>query len=53
MRNFDVTQTIGRFLPYTMVNAPTYPDWVIALYLRLSFVWPFFGKQFLVIAKKP
>jgi len=53
MRNFGVSHAIGRFLPYTMVNAPPYPDWVISLYLRLTFIWPFFGKQFLLIATKP
>jgi len=28
------------------------PLWLLRLYLKLSFVWPFLGKQFLVVARK-
>lgn len=27
--------------------------WVIRIYLALPFLWRFFGKQFLVVLKKP
>jgi SAM-dependent methyltransferase len=42
----------GRFLPYTMVNAPAYPPTFLRIYLALPFVWRILGKQFLVIARK-
>lgn len=40
------------FLPYTMVNAPKYPVFLLRIYLRLPFLWKWFGRQFLVIAAK-
>jgi SAM-dependent methyltransferase len=40
------------FLPYTMVNAPKYPVFMLRIYLRLPFLWKWFGRQFLVIAAK-
>lgn len=48
-----VEQAIPRFLPFTMSDREPAPDWVIRLYLRLRFAWPMFGKQFLVVARKP
>lgn len=50
---FKVTVTCPRFLPYTMVNAPEYPIFMLRTYLKLPFLWEFFGKQFLVVAQKP
>jgi SAM-dependent methyltransferase len=41
-----------RFLPYTMVNGPTYPQIFLRMYLALPLAWRIMGKQFLVIAKK-
>lgn len=52
LRGFHVDRAIGRFLPYTMVNRPRFPTFLLALYLKLSVAWPLFGKQFLVIATK-
>ena len=50
---FTLEQQIARFLPYTMSSpGSSPPTWLLRLYLRLKFVWPFFGKQFLVIAAK-
>ena len=50
---YTVTTVIPRFLPYTMNSAaPTY-DFLVRPYLRLQFLWRFFGKQFLVVAEKP
>jgi SAM-dependent methyltransferase len=53
IRNFEIRAAIDRFLPYTMVNGPRYPSWMMSVYLKLSVLWPLFGKQFLVIATKP
>jgi len=49
---YHVVQSVPRFLPYSMVNAPQYPVAFIRLYLALPFAWRFFGKQFLVVAEK-
>jgi SAM-dependent methyltransferase len=50
---FQSQEVIGRFLPFTMVNAPKFPMTFISLYLKMPWVWRWFGGQFLVIAKKP
>lgn len=43
----------ARFLPYTMSTGRNYPTWMLRVYLKLRVVWPVFGRQFLVIARKP
>ena len=53
MIGFRVEKAVPRFLPYTMVNAPEYPLWILRLYLRLPKLWWVKGRQFLVIGKKP
>lgn len=53
MKGFEVELALARTLPYTMVGALQYPVWMIALYLKLPFVWRLFGKQFLVVVRKP
>jgi hypothetical protein len=50
---FSVETCHGRFVPYTMVNTRQYPPFMLAAYLKLPVFWPFFGKQFLVVARKP
>ncbi len=50
---FDIDKQIPRFLPYTMSQTPSLPSWLIALYLHTPLLWPLFGRQFLVIARKP
>jgi SAM-dependent methyltransferase len=52
-RGFMIERCEPRFLPYTMVSGRQYPLVFIRLYLRLPIAWRFFGKQFLVIARKP
>ncbi|EEF59568.1 class I SAM-dependent methyltransferase [Pedosphaera parvula] len=52
-RGFQVDRCEGRFLPYTMVNSPEYPLVFLRTYLKLRPAWSIFGKQFLVIARKP
>ena len=50
---FEIEKCVGRFLPYTMSRGRQYPAWVFRLYLAMPAAWPIFGKQFLVVAKKP
>lgn len=50
---FKTERIVGRFLPYTMVNTPQYPMFLLAAYLHMPLAWRFFGHQFLVIARKP
>jgi SAM-dependent methyltransferase len=49
-RGFDIIRCHPRFLPYTMVNAPRYPLFLLRLYLAMPWVWRLFGKQFLVVS---
>lgn len=50
---YEMVECTDRFLPYTMVGSAQKPIWMVSLYLKLPFVWKFFGKQFLVVARKP
>jgi len=52
MAGFDIEHCVPRFLPYTMSDGWQPPLGFIKLYLKLKFVWPIFGKQFLIIARK-
>jgi SAM-dependent methyltransferase len=49
---YRVERAVPRFLPYTTINQPSYPMAFVRLYLRLPFVWPWFGRQFLVVARR-
>lgn len=49
---YQVVESIPRFLPYSMVNAPRYPVALLRAYLALPVLWPLFGKQFLVVAER-
>lgn len=53
LTGFVIERAVPRFLPYTMSRERNPPLWTLTLYLRLPFVWPLFGKQFLVVARKP
>ena len=50
---FTIETMYARFLPYTMSGGREYPQWMLRIYLRLPVFWPLFGKQFLIIARKP
>ena len=50
---FAIEKQVGRFLPYTMSHGRQYPTWTLRLYLAMPAFWPLFGKQFLVIGRKP
>jgi SAM-dependent methyltransferase len=53
LAGFAVERCVPRFLPYSMSQGFTPPVWAVALYLRLPVVWPLFGRQFLVVGRKP
>jgi len=50
---FEIDRVTPRFLPYKMSMGRKYPAWMLRWYLKVPLVWPLFGKQFLVIARKP
>lgn len=52
LTGFDVECSRAAFLPYTMSDGRQFPLWMLRAYLRLPMVWRFFGKQFLVVARK-
>ena len=52
LKDFHIEKKIGRFLPYTMSDGFQPPLIGLSLYLRLPFVWPLLGKQFLVVGEK-
>ncbi len=49
---FTTEWCVARFLPYTMSLGRTYPVWMLKAYLAMPWAWRFFGKQFLVVARK-
>jgi len=52
-RDYIIENSWSRFLPYTMVGKKEIPAALIRIYLHAKLAWKFFGKQFLVIARKP
>lgn len=53
LKGFEIVEKIDRFLPYTMSGGKQPPLIALKLYLKVRFVWKFFGKQFLIVAQKP
>jgi SAM-dependent methyltransferase len=53
MAGFEVEEAIPKFLPYTMCQGIRPPVWTLRVYLRFPFAWQIFGKQFLVVSRKP
>lgn len=49
---FQIERCVARFLPYQMSGRRPTALPLVRLYLSLPFVWPIFGKQFLIIARK-
>jgi SAM-dependent methyltransferase len=49
----EIEYARAQFLPYTMANGRRYPTWVLYAYLQMPPLWRLFGKQFLVVARKP
>lgn len=52
LNGFAIQRRIARFLPYSMSSDRRPPLFLAAWYLKMRMVWPFFGKQFLVIGRK-
>lgn len=50
---FEIEYARAQFLPYTMANGRRYPAWVLRAYLRMPLLWKLFGKQFLIVSRKP
>jgi SAM-dependent methyltransferase len=53
IEGYQIERILPRFLPFTMVKAPEYPMFFVRLYIELPWFWRVFGRQFLVIARKP
>jgi SAM-dependent methyltransferase len=53
VEGYQIEQIFPRFLPFTMVKAPEYPMFFVRLYIALPWFWRVFGRQFLIIARKP
>lgn len=53
LTGFSIERQVPRFLPYTMSGGRELPVFFLRLYLMLPLAWPIFGKQFLVVARKP
>lgn len=51
VHGFAVEKCIARFLPYTMSGGWKPSLGLIRLYLRLGWLWPLFGRQFLVVGR--
>ncbi len=52
MTGFSRVKVIRKFLPYTMSRGWQPPLFVVRAYASLPWLWPIFGKQFLVVATK-
>lgn len=52
LNQFEITETYDRFLPYTASSALPQAPILVQLYLRSKIVWPVFGKQFVIRARK-
>jgi ubiquinone/menaquinone biosynthesis C-methylase UbiE len=48
--SFD--RVVDRFLPLTTKSRFPQWDWLVRLYLRMPFVWRFFGGQLLIVARR-
>jgi len=53
LAGFDMDVAIDRFLPYSMSQGFAPPLVLLRTYLRCPFLWRFFGRQFLLVARKP
>jgi SAM-dependent methyltransferase len=51
---FELSEVIPRFLPYTVKTGGPRWEWLVRLYLAgRPFIWNLLGKQFLVVARRP
>jgi SAM-dependent methyltransferase len=52
LKGLRVVRIWKRFLPFTMSAGVKPPPPFVNLYLKLPWLWPFFGRQFLIISEK-
>jgi len=50
--DFEIVETVPKFLPYTTRSALPQSAWLVALYLKIRPAWRLLGRQFLVRARK-
>lgn len=53
IEGFKLEKVVPRFLPYTLVNAPEYPIFLLKVYLAFPGFWWIRGRQFLLVAARP
>ena len=53
LAGFDVISNTPRFIPYSMSTGFTPPVVMLEYYLKMPIFWPLFGKQFLIVARRP
>jgi SAM-dependent methyltransferase len=53
LAGLTIERVVPRFLPHTTSKKRVPPEIVLRLYLAMPFFWPLFGRQFLVVARKP
>lgn len=52
LKEFKIKVVYDRFLPYTTQGSlPTHPI-LVKIYIKIPFIWRFFGKQFFIVAEK-
>jgi SAM-dependent methyltransferase len=53
LSGFIIEKEIAATLPYSMSQGFTPPLWCVRIYAQLPILWPLFGKQFIVVLRKP
>lgn len=53
LQKFIVEREVERFVPWTMASNRRYPIFMVHTYMKLPWLWRIFGRQFLVVARKP
>ncbi len=53
MCGYQMEKVIPKFLPYSMSQGSQPPLWTLKLFLKIPTLWNIFGRQFLVIGRKP
>ena len=53
LAGFEIQTEMARFLPYSMSQGFAPPLFFLQVYLHIPILWRFFGRQFLVIGRKP
>ena len=53
LAGFKIETCVPRFLPYSMSLDFRPPVWLVGIYIRMPWIWPRFGRQFLIVARKP